>query len=147
MDVEDNPKKDHTGIQADKPTSFPMPADDILGENSFPPWERPGYFRLDGEPHRGNFLWWLACASAVCGILAMMPCWGWIPGVLGIPFGLGSYHLARGDLAKMRAGLMDPNGQVITSDAMKMGRLGFLFSAAGAVIWGAVLLLVIWAVP
>jgi hypothetical protein len=36
------------GIQTDKP---------------IPPRERPSCFHMDCEPHRGNFLWWLACAT------------------------------------------------------------------------------------
>jgi hypothetical protein len=34
------------------------PGPELWGD--VPPWKRPGGFRLDAEPHRGEFLRWLA---------------------------------------------------------------------------------------
>jgi hypothetical protein len=81
------------GIQAEKPVQ---------------PWERPGCFRRDCEPHRGDMLWWLGCAGFVLGNLAMIPCFAGLPNLLSIPLGLTTWMLARSDLAKMQKGVMDP---------------------------------------
>ncbi|HWG44397.1 MAG TPA: hypothetical protein VN688_16585 [Gemmataceae bacterium] len=117
---------------------------DIQAEKPVPPWERPGCFRLDCEPHRGNFLWWLGCAGFVLGVLALVPCCGWQPGLLGIPFGLCNRYMMKRDLAKMRAGTMDPAGAVVTTQAENLSRLGLWFSIAGTVVWGGIVLVFSW---
>jgi hypothetical protein len=118
--------------------------DGIRTEPPVPPWEQPGCFRRDCEPHRGNLLWWLGCAGFVVGILALLPCCGWEPGLLGIPFGLCNRYLTRKDLARMRAGRMDPNGEIVTAQAGYLGNLGLWFSIGGTVVWGGVCMLLSW---
>jgi hypothetical protein len=89
-------------------------------------------------------LWWLACTGFILGILALFPCWGWVPGLIGIPFNLCSRYLAKADLAKMQAGLMDPSGKVVTALAMSLSNPGLGFNIAGTVVWGGVYLVLWW---
>jgi hypothetical protein len=117
------------GIQADKP---------------IPSRKQPGWFRRDCEPHRGDFLWWLACASYILGFLALVPCVGWWPGLVGIPFNLCSRYLAKADLAKIQAGLMDPAGEEYTTQALNLSTLGLKFSIDGVILWGGASLLFTW---
>ena len=116
----------------------------IQAENPVPPWERPGYFRLDCEPHRGDMLWWLGFTSLFLGILALVPCCGWMPGIVGIPLGLCGRYMAKGDLVKLRAGRMDPYGEGLTDSAMSLSNNGLGFSILGTVLWGGLILLVRW---
>jgi hypothetical protein len=66
------------------------------------------------------------------------------PGFLGIPLGLGSRYLAKADLMKMRAGVMDPYGEGVTASAMKMSSSGLVGSIVGTVVWGGLLLVWWW---
>jgi hypothetical protein len=61
----------HDGIQADKPELHPERAAGIQAEKPAPPWERPGCFRLDCGPHRGELLWWLGYAGFAFGPSAL----------------------------------------------------------------------------
>ena len=109
------------GIQADKPV---------------PPWEQPGCFRRDCEPHRGDMLWWLGCASFILGNLALVPCFVGLPNLLGTPLGLTTWMLARSDLAKMQKGVMDPRGEKITAEARLFGVVAFLLlPCVNSVCW------------
>lgn len=117
------------GIQADKP---------------IPPWERPDYFRLDCAPHRGRLLWWLGFVSLSLGLLALVPCCGWLPGLVGIPLGLCSRYMAKRDLARMGAGRMDLAGEGITATALSFSSNGLWFSILGTVFWGGLILLFRW---
>src|SRR5579871_4483278 len=95
----------HTGIQADKP---------------LPPWERPGYFRLDGKPHRGGTLRSFAVVGFILGMVAFFtPCYGWIPGVVSVLICLTVRDLAYLDLDKMQTGLIDPRGKALTEEASR----------------------------
>ena len=116
----------------------------IQAEKPVPPWQRPGCFRRDCEPHRGTFLWWLACASYILGLLALVPCVGCWPGLLGIPFNLCGRYLAKADLSKIQAGRMDPAGEEHTAQAMTLSTLGLRFSIAGTIIWRGAYLLFSW---
>jgi hypothetical protein len=109
-----------------------------------PPWELPGAFRRDGEPHRADWLTRLARAAyGACSFALVMSIllgcttveggtrWGdaevaaalvvlyTLPGLL-----LGSIALAqaRRDLGLMLRGLMDPSGQDRTAEAAQWGR-------------------------
>ncbi|HEY7311705.1 MAG TPA: hypothetical protein VH643_20250 [Gemmataceae bacterium] len=118
--------------------------EDIEAEESIPPWERPGCFRRDCEPHRGNLLASLACAGLTLGCLALYPLYGLVFGLLGIPVSLCNRYLAKADLAKMQAGRMNPYGEGVTASAKNMSTLGLAFSIAGTVVWGGLLLLSWW---
>jgi hypothetical protein len=58
---------------------------DIQTKKSVPPWERPGCFRLDCEPHRGMLLRWMGRASLIIGCISFIPLPFPIP-VVGLPF-------------------------------------------------------------
>jgi hypothetical protein len=56
-----------------------------------PPWELPGNFRLDCQPHRGPLLRRLANSGLVCAVVSwfpcgccLAPCVGWGPGQVGL---------------------------------------------------------------
>lgn len=143
MEAKGSATDGHIGIRANKPASFPKCVDGIQVELSVPPWEMPGCFRLDGEPHRGNFWWWLALLSYVFSILALVPFMGAAIGTLSFIPCLLVHCMAKRDLAKMRTGLMDPRGQVVTTNAAHLARLGLWFSSAGISIWGGLWLLLL----
>lgn len=63
------------GIQADKPV---------------PPWELPGCFRLDCEPHRGDMLKRLAIAGLIVGQATV--CLPFLL-VVGIPLSVITWYL------------------------------------------------------
>jgi hypothetical protein len=71
------------------------------------PWEQPGAFRLDCEPHRGDMLFFLArlSVSLSCVSLCMVPL-----AVVGLPLGIVVLLLSARDLRQMDLGLMDPGG-------------------------------------
>ena len=118
--------------------------EDIEADESIPPWERPGCFRRDCEPHRGNLLWWLAAAGCALGALALLPWCGWWLGLIGIPLSLCSRYMAQTDLAKMQAGLMEPYGEGVTASAKSLSTLGLAFNIAGTVVWGGLFIIAWW---
>ena len=76
------------GIQSEQPSQInghrqgiqgerPVPRDDhrksIQADKPIPPWELPGRFRLDCEPHRGLMLEWIALASMIAVGLSVVP--------------------------------------------------------------------------
>jgi hypothetical protein len=134
------------GIQTEKLISRGSYREDIQADKPVPSWKRPGYFRRDCEPHRGDILWEFGCAAFVLGILALVPCLGWVPGLLGIPLGLCCRYLAKADLAKIRMGLMDPTGEAVTYSAEELSTCGLVYSVAGTVVWGG-MILVVWWIP
>jgi hypothetical protein len=111
----------------------------IGAEESVPPWERPGCFRLDCEPHRGNLLQLLGAACLITGVLSFFPVGFLAP--VGILLSLTTWGMIRRDLAKMRRGLMDPYGRGLTRGAWKLVSVGLLLSALAAAGWGSLFLL------
>jgi hypothetical protein len=107
-----------------------------------PPWERPGAVRRDCEPHRGEVLHWLTGACVLWGLLSFVPCLLGLPGLIGVPLGLTTWQLARHDLAQMRAGLMDPQGERMTEDARHFGCLCMIVNLSFSLFYLALLLLV-----
>jgi hypothetical protein len=123
---------------------------DGITDRPVPPWELPGAFRRDGEPHRADWLCrlaragfggclfaWVMSILLGCTIVEGGTRWGearvagalivlyTLPGLL-----LGSIALvqARRDLGLMLRGLVDPSGQGRTAVAAKMGRDAVVFS-------------------
>ena len=95
-------------------------------EESIQPWERPGCFRRDCDPHRGLLLKWLGCASLASSFTTVfLPCLGWVPGLFAIPFTVAVWRMAVRDLAEMRVGRMHPAGEEDTSLAKRMSLAGF----------------------
>jgi hypothetical protein len=60
--------------------------------------------------------------------------------------GLTTWLLARKDLAKMRAGQMDPRGEEETLEAVRAGRFGFLL-CLGMLLLACLMLGLGWPVP
>jgi hypothetical protein len=107
-----------------------------------PPWEQPGFFRLDCEPHRAWLLRTLAILAAVGGPASLIG--GGILsvyldeaprvfmiGLLLLPTALGTtvVLLARKDLAAMRRGQIDPEGETLTRKAEDLGAAAMLVYA------------------
>ena len=93
--------------------------EDIQIEQPVPPWERPGCFRMDCEPHRGELLRGAGRAVLILGIVSLLP-FGFLLVPLAVPIGLATWFLALSDLGKMWQGLMDPDGKNLTTAAWKM---------------------------
>jgi hypothetical protein len=101
------------------------------------PWEEEGNVRRDCEPHRGNWLKLLGTLALLLGFVAgVFVCLG----VVSIPLGIVVWRLAARDLAEMRAGRMDPNGEKETRDARKRAEVAMLTPLAGLLIWATVFL-------
>jgi hypothetical protein len=94
------------------------------------PWERPGAVRRDCAPHRGRLLLAFgvgalfgATLSAVLSLVTLLllgpalfaPAW-----LAGVAVGGTALALARRDLRRMDAGLMDPEGRPATADARSL---------------------------
>src|SRR5690348_3851263 len=78
------------------------------------PWEQPGAVRRDCEPHRGPLLSRLAVVSVLLGLASLC----FVPvGLVAVPLAVGVWCTASGDLARMDAGLMDPEGRRLTEQA------------------------------
>lgn len=91
------------------------------------PWEEAGRVRRDCEPHRGPMLRGLGIVSVVLvpvGALASPL----IGVVAGVALGLTVWVLAGRDLARMDAGVMDPEGRRETQSARRLGLAGVLAS-------------------
>ena len=76
--------------------------------------------RRDREPHRGVLILVLGILSLVC-----LPLVFWVvPAVLGVVLGLVSWVMGHGDLKKMRANEMDPEGAGLTRGGWICGIIG-----------------------
>jgi hypothetical protein len=129
------------------------------------------HFLLDWWwPYRATLLMWLACPSVICchfisvGWFAYfysamhadvspwldfthpqfrLACYcSFLLGAIGLPFGLAGWLLARRDLARMRKGLLDPDGEKPTRHARLAGLIGFAVCGFWVVFCGTVLLAV-----
>jgi hypothetical protein len=89
------------------------------------PWERGRRMRRDCEPHRGGFVRLLGGASLALGVFA---CCGGVTGLIALPMGITAWTMAREDLAKMRAGLMDRRGERQTRQGGDNAVFGVLLS-------------------
>jgi hypothetical protein len=108
------------------------------------PWELPGAFRRDCEPHRGPLVVFLGRAAfALSFVLAAIPlvdlpvlqAWrfpGWglplIPLAGTLP-SLAVWALARHDLALIRGGWMDPAGESQVQEGWRHGAAGMKVAA------------------
>src|SRR5262249_39908409 len=105
------------------------------------PWEETGVVRRDCEPHRGELLRLIGIGSLAAPLagLLLSPLLGFLA---GISLGATVWVLAGGDLAKMEAGLMDPEGRRVTRTARRLGLAGVLVSLCVLVV-GVVAVLVL----
>ncbi len=106
------------------------------------PWEQPGAIRRDWERHRFGLLHALVvpCGMGLgpMSMLALGVCGGGpveltgavlFVGCLGLSLSGITYAMARRDLKKMRANLMDPKGRPGTKDAMVVATVCAVLSA------------------
>jgi predicted RNA-binding Zn-ribbon protein involved in translation (DUF1610 family) len=104
--------------------------DDEDDEYDDRPWERRRTgprVRRDCEPHRGALVMVLGILSTV--FATMGPCLYGIPALLiGLPLGIISWVLGARDIAKMKAGTMDPDGRGQTQAGMICGIIGTILS-------------------
>jgi hypothetical protein len=80
-----------------------------------------GEIRRDLEPHRGPLIMVLGIVSLV--MLGFLP-------PLGIPFGIAAWVMGRGDLKKIRAGVIDPDGESKTNAGRLCGLVGTIISTS-----------------
>jgi hypothetical protein len=132
-----------------------------VDRDEVPPWERPGAVRRDYEDHRGPLLLVLGVYSTLCGYggllihltvliggldpscpvgLHVVALFLATPVLIGLPCGLLAYGLARGDLARIRSGFIDPSGERATARASSFSTLGVVLAVCNAVcncvLWG-----------
>jgi hypothetical protein len=115
-----------------------------------PPWQLPGNFRLDAEPHSGPLVRDLANAAWVGAVLshACLPvcCLG-APALvvgavalcaafLGAVLAPAAWLLAGRDLAGMEAGRIDRRGEGEAHFARQRGRVAFVLAVVAGLLWG-----------
>jgi hypothetical protein len=81
--------------------------------------------RRDREPHRGVLILVLGILSLVCLPMVTLV----IPPVLGVVLGLVSWVMGHGDLKKMAANEMDPDGSGLTRGGWICGIIGTCLNA------------------
>src|SRR4051794_2179718 len=131
-------------------------------DRPLPPWELPGNFRRDYEPHRAGWLRLLAALTVGAGALCLLVSTAELvadlwplhsTALLSLPavaaagvtaLGALVWALARKDLALMRLGLMDPRGESATQRTQWQAALGALLAAASSLV---TTLLVAWPGP
>jgi len=95
------------------------------------PWEEPGNFRLDCEPHRGPLLMLLASASLGIGVLSFCLL---VPGLVGLPLAVTVWLMAARDQKQMRAGRLDPRGLAQARIAYQYADAAVALNAFGIVV-------------
>jgi hypothetical protein len=124
------------------------------------PWEEPGAVRRDCAPHRGRPLLFLGRAAFACGLVCLVmtvPCCFTLPGAAfayrrplrvsllmtaasSLPclfawvLAVAARKLARRDLARMEAGLMDPAGRGDTEGARAWAAWGWFLALPGTLL-------------
>ncbi|MAI67055.1 MAG: hypothetical protein CMJ26_04170 [Phycisphaerae bacterium] len=71
------------------------------------------------QPHRGTMI-------LVFGILGLITCF---------PLGIAAWVMGNGDLKKMDAGVMDPDGRGSTQAGKIIGMISVLLAILGIAIW------------
>jgi hypothetical protein len=97
--------------------------------------------RRDCELDRNWLQGPMGAAGLYAGGLSLCPCL-WFLVLVALPLSLATWLLARGDAAKMRAGLMDPRGEPAAARAREDAALGLFCASLTAVLWGGLLVLV-----
>ena len=112
------------------------------------PWERHGgAVRRDSEPHRGGMILTFGIVSVCLGPIGMVPPCCYINILfsgIGLGLGIAAIIMGKNDLAKMRQGVMDPQGQGTTQAGWICGIVGTVLNALAMVAWiGLVIFFVI----
>jgi hypothetical protein len=94
--------------------------------------------RRDALPHRGQMLSTLGNITLVAGALSL--CLMGIGVLLALPLGIAVLFMAQSDLAQMRQGIMDPQGQQMTETARASAIGGLILSLIFAAGYGAMVL-------
>jgi hypothetical protein len=104
-----------------------------LHEKDDRPWERPGAFRRDCEPHRGELLNKLGLTAGWFGFFSM----GIPPFLLvGLALGVGVWVVAQRDLAEMSRGVRDPAGSKETKAGRAHAIQGVVLGLVAALVYG-----------
>jgi hypothetical protein len=85
--------------------------------------DRPWPYR-DCEPHRGGMI----LALGIISIVLITTC---VLSIIGLPMGIAAWTMAQGDLRKMRAGRMDPDGMRTTESGRTCAIIGTVLNALG----------------
>lgn len=85
--------------------------------------DRPWPYR-DCEPHRGG----LILAVGIISIVLITTC---ALSIIGLPMGIAAWTMAQGDLRKMRAGRMDPDGMRTTESGRTCAIIGTVLNTLG----------------
>jgi hypothetical protein len=101
------------------------------------PWEQPGQFRRDGEPHRGPFL--SISTEVILSLAVFGLC---IPplALLCILLALVALFLVRADETEIDTGRMDPEGLPYLQAARTNARTALIVSVCGLACFGGLLL-------
>jgi hypothetical protein len=118
------------------------------------PWEEPGNCRRDAEPHRAPLLRTLGNIGFFLAVASCYPCLGLcvpvlcydpmkeplgrllllapaeVLAVLALVVGVTTAALASRDIARMREGLVDPNGKSETEFARRRAAVGVVIGLA-----------------
>jgi hypothetical protein len=90
-------------------------------------YTRRARVRRDAEPHRGGTIQVLGILSLMGGVFyCLFP--------IGLPLGIVAWVMARRDLRKMDAGVMDPNGRKKTRDGRVCGIVGTVLNGGCALL-------------
>ncbi|MBL8792266.1 MAG: hypothetical protein JNM56_00020 [Planctomycetia bacterium] len=104
------------------------------------PWEQQQYrgVRRDCEPHRGGLVLTFGIISVCLGPLGMVPPCCYINILfsgIGLGLGIAAIIMGKNDLAKMRQGVMDPQGQGTTQAGWICGIVGTVLNALAMIAW------------
>lgn len=116
--------------------------DENNDEDDARPWEgRPSRrpVRRDCEPHRGSLILAIGIISIPLALVAgCCGCGSYgiagVAGIVGLALGIPAWVMGQRDLAKMRAGTMDPEGQGSTQGGMICGIVGTALNALGVLV-------------
>jgi hypothetical protein len=132
-----------------------------MGGKDVEPWEQPGALRRDYESHRSGLLLGLGLTAGLCGILSVLclplfisvspalanptllvrglelvvlliVCFPWL---MALALGISVWVMADRDLARMRAGLVDPRGLPRAEGAREWARIGLSAGLLSLLMW------------
>jgi len=97
---------------------------------SFQDRDDPSWPHLDCEPHRASLVLGLGIGSIVLAATCFLS-------FIGLPLGIAAIVMARGDMKKMRAGTMDPDGRNTVQAGSICGIIGTILNALLVLYLGA----------